>query len=213
VAAGVLGAAATAFTDPQGSLTVDDRRSGAEAIELLDRTSYHVGAVTGFLAVACLLVAASGWRRFTERHAPESLAGRLVPAALAATAAAAIVGYGFKGALAIYLDGGINENEYPAEGLYPLFMINDLAPFLAWWGVAVAAAGVAWLSLREKLVPTWMGLISVVAAAAPLAFLVATGLTGFAGVAGPLWLAVVSGGLVVRGEKPAPAARKAALAG
>ena len=77
-------------------------------------------------------------------------------------------------------------------------MINDLAPFFAWWGVAVAAAGVAWLAFRERLVVRWVGAVSVVAALAPLAFLMATGLTGFAGVVTPLWLVLASIGVARR---------------
>lgn len=197
-AAGVLGFVGHLASDPQGSLTPQQRRSGAQALDLVSRGSYHAGAVAGFLAVGCLLVFAVGWRRWAERDAPELLAARLVPAALSASAAAMIVGYGFKGSLAVYLPGGLDAGEYPAEGLYPLFMINDLAPFFAWWGVAVAAAGVAWLAFRERLVVRWVGAVSVVAAIAPLAFLLATGLTGFAGVVTPLWLILASIGVARR---------------
>lgn len=199
VAAGVLGFLGHLGADPQGSLTPEQRRTGAAALDLVSRTSYHVGAVTGFLAVGCLLVFSVGWRRWSERHAPEVLAGRLVPAALTASAAAMIIGYGFKGSLAVYLPGGLDAGDYPPEGLYPLFMVNDLAPFFAWWGVAVAAVGVAWLAFGgERLVVRWVGAVSVLAALAALAFLVATGLTGFAGVVGPAWLTLTSIGMARR---------------
>ena len=108
------------------------------------------------------------------------------------------VGDGLKGRLAVYLPGGLDAGDYPAEGLYALFMVNDLAPFFAWWGVAVAAAGVAWLALRERLIVRWVGALSVVAVVAPLGFLVATGLTGFAGVVTPLWLILASIGVARR---------------
>lgn len=197
-AAGVLGFVAHLASDPQGSLTPQQRRTGAQALDLVSRGSYHAGAVAGFLAVGCLLVFAVGWRRWAEHDAPELLAARLVPAALSASAGAMIVGYGFKGALAVYLPGGLDAGDYPAEGLYALFMINDLAPFFAWWGVAVAAAGVAWLAFRERLVVRWVGAVSVVAVVSPLGFLVATGLTGFAGVVTPLWLILASIGVARR---------------
>lgn len=140
-------------------LNIEQRQSGVDVIELLDRSGYHVGAAAGFLAVACLLVFAVGWRRWVDHQASDLLAARLVPAALVASAGAMIIGYGFKGMLAIYLPGGINAGDHPAEGLYTLFMINDLAPFFAWWGVAAAAAGVAWLAFRERLVVRWVGAV------------------------------------------------------
>ena len=192
-AAGLLGAVGHLFS--QGTITPEQRRSGADVVGVLDRAGYHIGAVTGFLAVACLLVAAAGWRRWGERRAPEKLAARLIPMALTAGAAAMIIGYGVKGALAVYLPGGINQGEFPTEGLYTLFMIDDLVPFMAWWGVALAAAGVAWLGLRQRLLPRWIGVASAIAFLLPAAFLAITGLTGFAGVVGPVWLLVTSIGV------------------
>lgn len=200
--AGALGIVAHLLTDPQGDLTTAQRRGGAEVVDLVDRGLYHVGAVTGFLAVGCLLLAAVGWRRFAERNSGGSLAAGLVPVALVASAGAMIVGYGFKGTMAIYLEGGVNEGEFPAEGLYPLFMINDLGPFLAWQGVTLAAAALSWLSLRDRLLPRWVGVVSALAFLAPIGFLLATGLTGFPGVAGPLWLVIVSLGLAPRHSEP-----------
>lgn len=101
VAAGVLGFVAHLATDPQGSLTEAERQSGAAAVDLVDRSNYHVGAVAGFLAVACLLVAAAGWRRMLEARS-DGLAARVVPTALVAAAGAMTIGYGFKGAMAVY---------------------------------------------------------------------------------------------------------------
>ncbi len=192
-AAGLLGVVGHLVTQP--TITTEQRRSGTAVLSLVDRAGYHLGAVAGFLAVACLLVASAGWRRWGDRRAPENLAARLVPLALAASAGAMIIAYGVKGALAIYLPGGINQTEFPPEGLYTLFVIDDLAPFFAWWGVAVAAAAVSWLGLRHHLLPRWVAVISAIAFLLPTAFLAFTGLTGFAGVPGPLWLLVASIGV------------------
>ena len=197
-AAGVLGLVANIITDPVGAISIEQRKGGVAVIDLLTRGGYHVGAVTGIAAVGCLLVLAAGYRRWAEQIGGSSLALRTLPAAIGASAAALIVGYGFKGMLAIYLPGGINQNEYPAEGLYSLFMVNDLAGFFGWWGVAFAAACLAWLGLREAMVPRWIGLFSALAFLAPVAFLAGTGLTGFPGVICPLWLAIVSAGLALR---------------
>lgn len=192
-AAALLGAVGHLFS--QGKVTLEQRRTGEDVVGLLDRVGYHVGAVAGFLAVGCLLVVAAGWRRWGERRSADGLAGRVIPMALSASAGAMIIAYGIKGALAIYLPTGINQGEFPPEGLYTLFMIDDLVPFIAWWGVAVAAAGVAWLAFREKQLPRWIGAASVIAFVLPTAFLGITGLTGFAGVVGPLWLLVISVGI------------------
>lgn len=200
VAAGALGFVAHLATDPQGSLSVAERQAGASALELIDRVDYHVGAVAGFLAVACLLVVAAGWRRMAERWG-DGLAARVPFTAFVAAAGAMTIGYGFKGALAVYLPGGINKGEYPREALYTLFMVNDLAPFFAWLGVIVAAGAVAVLALRQRVLPRWVGAVSVLAVLPPLGFLFITGLTGFSGITGPIWLAVVSAGIWLRGER------------
>lgn len=80
-----------------------------------------------------------------------------------------IIGYGVKGMLAIYLPGGINENTFSDETLLTLFMIDDLVPFIAWYGVAMAAVAVSWVSLRERALPFWIGIVSLVSVLPPLA--------------------------------------------
>ena len=197
-AAGVLGLVANIVTDPGASIEPKDRHIGDGVIELVSRGGYHLGAIAGVASVGCLLVLAAGYRRWAEENGGRSLALRTIPASIAASAAALIVAYGFKGMMAIYLPGGINQNEYPAEGLYSLFMVNDLAGFFGWWGVAFAAGCLAWLGLREAVVPRWIGVFSALAFLAPVAFLAGTGLTGFPGVICPLWLAIISAAQAAR---------------
>ena len=198
IGAGILGIVATLVTDPITALTDAQKRQGPAVLGYVHRADFHIGAVAGFLAVACVLAFAAGWRQWSERHGPPTSAARLVALALVASAGAMIVGYGIKGPLAIYLPGGINANTYPRAGLYSLLMLNDSAPYFAWWGVVVAAAGVAWLALRERLVVRWVGVVSVIAVLAAFAWLALTGLTDFAGVVGPVWLILASVGLVRR---------------
>lgn len=150
-AAGVLGAVGHLFTVPE--LTEEEYLSGPAIIETLDRTTYHIGVVAGLLAVFCLLVFAAGFRRWAATAAATSLAAGVVTLALVASAGAMILGYGMKGSLAVYLPGGIDQGSMPAEGLYSVFMFLDLGPFMAWWGVALAAAAIGWLSLRERALP------------------------------------------------------------
>lgn len=192
-AAGLLGMAGTMFTQPM--ITEADRATGLAVMDLLGRGAYHAGALTGFLAVACLLAYAAGWQRLASRVAPASIAARTVALGLAASAGALIVAYGTKGQLAVYLEGGINQNDYGSEALYTYFLIDDLAAFFGWWGATVAAAAMVWLAFRENVVPRWIGALSLLAAIAPLGMLSVTGLTGFAGVVSGPWLILTGLGL------------------
>jgi hypothetical protein len=198
IGAGVLGIVANLVTDPITSLTTAQKQQGPAVLGLINRADLQIGAVTGFLAVACVLAFAAGWRQWSERHGAPTSAARLVGLALAASAGAMIIGYGIKGPLAIYLPGGINANTYPRAGLYSILMLNDSAPYFAWWGVVVAAAGVAWLAFRERLVVRWVGVVSVLAVLAAFAWLALTGLTDFGGIVGPVWIILASVGLARR---------------
>src|SRR5215211_3397132 len=139
VAAGALGIVATLLTDPSRGLDEDVVRGGAALIDRLDRTTYHLGVVAGFFTVLCVLFAAAGWRRWAARVAPESLPARVVSLALTASAGAMMLGYGFKGSLAVYLNGGIDAGAHAREGLYGVYMFLDFGPYVAWWGAAIAA--------------------------------------------------------------------------
>lgn len=196
--AGVLGALATLATDTQGQLYEEGVTLGAEAIREVERWGYHAGIVLGLTATFCLLVAAAGWRRWANERAPDSLAARVVGMAMTASAGAMILGYGMKGSLAVYLDGGFNEGFFTDEGLFSIFMFLDFAPFVVWWGVCFAAMAMTWLSLREKVLPRWVGVLGVPFVLAPVAFVVATGLPGFPGVVDSAYLAIVSLGLARR---------------
>lgn len=196
--AGALGIVANLVTDPIATLTGAQKLQGPAALDHVSRLDFQIGAVTGFLAVAFVLAFTAGWRQWSERQGPPVSAARLVALALTASAGAMIIGYGVKGPLAIYLAGGIDANTYPAQGLYSLLMLNDSAPYFAWWGVIVAAAGVAWLAFRERLVVRWVGAVSVLAVLAAFTWLVLTGLTDFGGVVGPAWLVLASIGLALR---------------
>ena len=142
VAAGALGLVANLIADDQGGLSEQERRAGAAVVAELERTTQHLGVAAGLLAVACLLLAAAGWRRWAVGSG--DLGALSIGTALTVSSAALLVAYGFRGGLAEYLPGGINEDNFPPEGLYVLFMINDTAPWFGWWGVIFAAALCAW---------------------------------------------------------------------
>jgi hypothetical protein len=196
VGAGLLGYVGHLLT--MTDVTDEQRTTGAAVIAELERGPYHIGVVAGLFAVFCLLVFAAGWRRWAAEKAPTSMAADVVSLGMVASAGAMIIGYGVKGMLAIYLPGGINENTFTNEGLLTLFMIDDLVPFMAWYGVAMAAVAVSWLSLRERALPAWIGIVSLISVLPPLALLVLTGLSGFPGVISPLWIVIMGVGMTLR---------------
>lgn len=197
-AAGVLGLVTNMVAQP--SVSAEDR-IGSAIMDEVTRGTYHAGAISGFGVVVCLLFFAAGLARWGQRQASDSLPLRVAPLALVASAGALIASYGVKGQLAAYLDGGFNETAYPQADLYTYFLMDDLAGFFSWWGVAVAAGCLAWLSFRERLVVRWVGALAVLAVLAPIGFLVAFGFTGFAGVITPLFLIPAGIGMALRREQ------------
>ena len=199
VVAGAAGIVGTLLTDAQGAVWEEGVTLGSEAIRQVERAPYHVGVVVGFVAVVATLFAASGWRRWAGERAPDNVAAGVVSAALTASAGAMMLGYGFKGSMAVYLPGGMDEGTFTDEGLFSIWMFLDFAPYIAWWGTVVAAGVVTWISLRNRLLPRWIGFTSIPFAVAPLAFMVASGLPGMS-LLGTLWMVIVSLGLVVGGR-------------
>lgn len=198
-AAGVCGVVANMVAQPV--VTEAQRQGGfSEVFGELTRGYYHVGVVAGYVAVACLLLFAAGFARWAQRQASDSLALRAVPLSLVASAGALIASYGIKGQLASYLDGGFNKASYPDSELYVYFLLDDLAGWFSWWGVVIAAGCIAWLAFRDRLIVRWVGAVAVLAVAAPLAFLLAFGFPGFAGMTGPLFLVVCGIGMALARE-------------
>lgn len=194
-AAGVLGIIGTLISDTRPPEELSPL--GPESLAEVQRGMFHVGIVAGLAATLCVLVTAAGWRRFASVRPAmgASLAVRVIPLALTASAGAMILGYGMKGSLAVYLPGGMDEGSYTNEALFSVFVFLDFAPYVAWWGVCFAAMAVTWLALREKLLARWLGWVSVPFALAPVIFMGATGLPGFPGVVDGVWLVIVSLGL------------------
>ena len=106
-----------------------------------------------------------------------------------------MLAYGFKGALAVYLPNGMDEGTYPNESLLTFFMFDDFGAFISWWGVAMATGAIAWLALRERRLPLWIGIVAALFALVPVGFVTATGLPGFPGVIDPFGLVIISAGL------------------
>lgn len=200
VVAGVAGIASNIGFNDQNSVTDEQMASGPGVIEFLDRTNYQVGVVAGWVAVVGLLVAASGWARLADRLGDDHLAWRVIPYGLVAAGTSLILGYGVKGALAEYLPGGANDDNFPPEGVYAMFVFNDNAPWVGWWGVLFAAGASSWLAFRRRgPVPIWLGILGVLLVLHSVVVMVGTGAVAFAGLSGPVWLIVASVWLLVSG--------------
>jgi hypothetical protein len=210
IATGVLGFAGHMLSATD--IGDEARRSGVGVIDELDYRQFHLGVVAGIAAVFCLLALAAEWRRWAARNVPDSLAADIVSLAFVASAGAMILGYGFKGSLATYLPGAPEADSYPKENLVSVFMFDDFGPFIAWWGVAMAALAIAWLSLRERALPLWLGIASAIFGIVPYAVLCWRGLPGFPGVIDPLWIVLFGIGMAIHARKTVeqPALRLAA---
>jgi hypothetical protein len=113
VAAGELGYVGHLFTI--AAPTDEQRRSGPAVVDALNQSAYHLGVVAGLAAVFCLLIFAAGWQCWSAGTAPTSLAARVVTLCLVASAGAMLLGYGFKGALAVYLPVASITATFPAR--------------------------------------------------------------------------------------------------
>ncbi|MFD7771289.1 hypothetical protein [Streptomyces sp. NPDC059787] len=194
VGAGALGGVATLLADVRAG-TVERTPVEASVLDDVSRSVAHLGLVAGFLTVSLLLVLAAAWRRQVEPRVPSSTAAYVVSGALTASAAGLTYGYGWKGALAIYLPGGLDERSFGENGMFVYFMLNDFGGYIGWLGVVVAAGAVAWMALRERTISRWIGWFSVVPVLAVVLFAGITGLPGFQGVVGPVWMLVTFLGL------------------
>lgn len=193
--AGVAGILTNMIFAPQ--IGDELRKSGsAEAVVAeLSRSSYHLSAISGFAAVACLIVFAAGLSRWAKAQASDSLALRVAPLGVLASAGALIVAYGVKGQLSSYLEGGFNDMSYAESSRYFYFLLDDLAGYYGWWGVTVTVACLVVLAFRERLVPRWIGALGILVVLAPTAMLVAFGFTGMSGIVCPLFLVLAGIGM------------------
>jgi hypothetical protein len=196
--AGIGGIVANVLTEDQ--LSNADRSTPERAIEALERSNFQVGVIAGWIAIVGLLVLAAGWWRLARARADEHLAWTVVPFGFLAAASSLLLGYGIKGALAEYLPGGANEDNFPAEGVYSMFVFHDNAPWVGWWGVVFAAAAVAWLAFRvREALPIWLGVLSVLVVLHAVVIMVVSGAVAIAGLTGPIWVLVSSIWLLVGG--------------
>jgi hypothetical protein len=204
-AAGVIGLTANFLSYP--ALEDEDYTKGVEVVEKLEAGQYRIGFILGLIAIGCLMVAAAGWARWAENRAPRDLAARLVGRGLALTSTVMVIFFGIVGSMGLYLDGGVEETTgLHDQGLYVNHVLLDFGTLLGWWGAAAAAIAVAVMAFRKaRLLPRWMGVVSVLFLLPPIGMAIGTSLPGLVGFFMPIWLVVISIGMAVSKKADAAA--------
>ncbi|MBI5089738.1 MAG: hypothetical protein HZB15_13025 [Actinobacteria bacterium] len=196
VVAGVTGWLA-GLASISNAVSKEEANEGVGVVEHLSRGGYYASFLLGLVSIASLLIAAAGWRRWAEERAPRHLASRTIASALGATATMNILGTALAGSMAIYLPGGSDQGWMSDEALFVNFTMLDFGQLLGWWGAMVAAGSVAALSLpKRRFLPRWMGIVSIVLMLPAIVFAAATGLPGFPGLVMPIWLVIISLGMM-----------------
>jgi hypothetical protein len=192
-AAGLLGFTATLVLD--GRTTGDNISLNDGLFTDLSPVPYRLSLVAGYLAVAMLLLMAAQWRRRVDPRVPGSTAAHLVTLGLVSSAAGLTYGYGWKGALGLYLPDGLEEGSFDSNGLYVYYMLCDFGAWIGWLGVVIAAAAVAWMGLRERTVSRWIGIVSLLPVIQTTAMVAGMGVPGVPALLGPIYLVVLGIGL------------------
>jgi hypothetical protein len=194
VAAGIGAVVATLVTDLHPTDHDYDTAFTADVVDDISSGKAHVSIVAGYLTVALLLVLAAAWRRHVEPRTLTSTAARVVPLGLTAAAGALSLGYGWRGALGLYA-GGNEDGAFDRTGLYVYFVLNDFGAYIGYLGVTIAAGAVVWMSLRERLISRWIGVVSILPVLPVIVTVAAFGLPGFPGVVSGAWLVIAFAGL------------------
>lgn len=196
IGAGVLGIAG-AITSGMVDAAYDPELSGdAEAIT--ERLSEQVPQVLAFhtatmLSCVLLVVFAAGLhRQLVRRTAADSLLPGIAVAGLGLTAVAQLLGAGLTTEFAFGLaeDPGLL---VPETAVFFNHWIGTI-PWL-WGGAGLTGLAVAGAALRQGAYARWLGWTSLVLGGITALFLVSP-LQYMAGMTGPVWLVVVSAGLL-----------------
>lgn len=195
VIAGIAGWASAAASIT--SVTEEQAQEGVGVLDHISRGNYYAAFLLGIVAFGSLFVAATGWKRWAEQRAPRDLAARTIGTALGATATINVIFACLAGSMALYLPGGVDEGTLSDEGIFVNYTLLDFGQLLGWWGAVVASICVASLAFRRnRVLPRWMGVVSVIMPLPGVALAAAVSLPGFVGLTMPIWLVVISLGLV-----------------
>ena len=199
-AAGVLALVGTIVFDARPAaeteawLNGEDYLVTASDVLTVDAVANRLGWTAGLLAVAALLVFQAVWRRAVDDRYT-SVAGKVVSASVVATAAAGLLGYGWKGALGNYL--GPEAGMYDEDGLFIYYILTDFGAYLPWFAMVVAAFAVAWMAFVDRLVSRILGTVSALFAVGLAALTFGTGVPGLPATLMPIWLIVLGVWLAV----------------
>lgn len=211
VAAGINGLLATFIFDIHVGGGVTGEATTMAIIDDVNQRSAHLSIIFGYTTVALLLILAAVWRGAVERQLPESVATRVVSQGLTAAAGALSLGFGWKGAMAIYHPDGNEANAYDQMGLYMYYMLNDFGSWIGWVSVSVAAGAFVWMGLKERSIPLWIGIFSIVPIVPAWGWMIATGLPGLSAIS-TIWMIVAFGGLALHKGAIRAAAPEGAVA-
>jgi hypothetical protein len=150
----------------------------------LDTTTHlwigRVSSGLGFLAVAAVIVFATGYRRFLEARMKDSLVPAVAFTALVATAGALIVAAIFRAMLFDSID-------YYDNSVHAAFYALSWDVSLAAWTVTFLAAGASAVAAFRGFLPRWFGWFSAVFAGLGIA-LAMVGLSFPAHMPAFIWL-------------------------
>ncbi len=167
--------------------TGEDYTVTAADMGTLDHVASRLGWTAGLLSVVALLIFWAVWQRATIARR-SSVGARLLGAGVLITAAAALFGYGWKGALGNYL--GAEAGTYDDNGVFVYYMLTDFGAYMPWFGVLIGILAVVWMAFAERLVSRVLGGFSLLVALFLSSFMFATGVPGIPGTLAPLWLIV-----------------------
>ena len=197
VPAGILGTVAQLVV-PRPEAALEDRFYTVTPDDLADLSAgaYKLGLVTGYLAVACLLILAAQWRRNVESRFDWSSGAPVVSAGLVATAGGLALASGWMGAMSRYLPGQPEETAFEPAGLFTYYVLVDFGPYIVWLGALVSAGALAWMAWKERLVSRILGTGAGLFTVGVMGATLFSGVPGMPGIAAPalavagVWLAV-----------------------
>jgi hypothetical protein len=140
----------------------DLEAGGSELIDALDTSTnellYRITSGMGILAAALLVIFAVNWRRLLdERSGGQSAVPRIIEIGFLATAFALTMGMIFR---AMVFDTALDY--YAGTAVGTLVGLGVDVPLASWGALGLAAGAAAYGALKEKILPTWFGWVSVI---------------------------------------------------
>jgi len=206
---GLLVGPLTAASTMIGAVLLDPavKAAGPDAVAeaLADsRGLFQFGAIAGLAATLLLIVWAAGLHRFLEtRVGRDHLAVRITQFAAAGAVGAMVIAFSLKAVFAGGLPGAIDATMYTSIDVAVLHILHEQLQWVGLLSMVGAMFAVAWLALRERALPRFLGIVSLVLALFVTGMTLGLALPYSAGLAVPVWIVVTSVWLLVRRERTA----------